>query len=183
MTLKRGFKSKAERMALDIREKVGVPTTGRFCPVAACKHFEISLLKMTELPCDVSLLSGNDNDLFSAMSVPCGLSMAIVHNDTHHVWRQNSNIAHELAHCFLGHESCSIINDNGTRNYDSEKEAEASYLGGALLLPKETALYILKNGLQSQAKSLYGVSTPMLTYRLRVSGAQTIHNRMKAKYG
>ena|SRR5947209_9548005 len=115
------------------------------------------------------------------MTVCAGLDRAIVHNDSHHPLRQRSNIFHELAHCFLGHKSCTILNDNGTRTYNSPIETEASYLGGALLLPKDAALHLLLNGLKSTAQSIYGVSKPMLEYRLRVSGAQTIFERSLAK--
>ena len=124
---------------------------------------------------------GNDNDQFSAMTVCGGYRRAIVHNDSHHPHRQRSNIFHELAHCLLGHKGCQIVNDNGTRNYKSDLESQASYLGGALLLPRDAALHILMDGLKPSAQSLYGVSRPMLDYRLRVSGAQTIFERRLAK--
>ena len=73
------------------------------------------------------------------------------------------------------------MNDNGARNYKSNLESQASYLGGALLLPRDAALHILVNGLKPTAQSLYGVSRPMLDYRLRISGAQTIFERRLAK--
>jgi len=136
---------------------------------------------MSDVGCDVSLFQGGANDKFSAMTVCAGLDRAIVHNDSHHPLRQRSNIFHELAHCFLGHKGCTILNDNGTRTYNSPIETEASYLGGALLLPKDAALHVLLNGLKSTAQSIYGVSKPMLEYRLRVSGAQTIFERSLAK--
>ena len=56
-------------------------------------------------------------------------------------------------------------------------EAEANYLAGTLLLTNEAAIHILKRGLVSVAQRLYGVSQPMLEYRLRVSGAHTIYRR------
>lgn len=181
MALKRGFKTKAENISLSIRYKLGVDPIGRIEPEEICRHFDIQLLAMSGSSCDVSVFSGNDNDQFSAMTVSAGIVAGIVHNDTHHPYRQRSNICHELAHCFLGHKGCTILNDNGTRSYDSEVEAEASFLGGALLLPRDAALHILLNGIKSQAQNMYGVSRPMLEYRLRVSGAQTIYERKLAK--
>lgn len=181
MEFRRGFKAEAERISLKIRYKLGIAATEPIDPDLICQHFDIHLMKMSDQGCDVSLFSGNDNDKFSAMTVNFGLVAGIVHNDSHHPYRQRSNICHELAHCFLGHEQCTILNDNGTRSYNSRVEGEASYLGGALLLPKEAALHILINGLKSQAQSLYGISRPMLDYRLRISGAQTIYARKLAK--
>lgn len=176
-----GFKAKAERISLSIRYKLGILPTDPLEPEEVCRAFDIQLVRMSELSCDVSLFKGGANDKFSAMTVCAGLERAIVHNDTHHPYRQRSNIFHELAHCFLGHRGCTILNDNGTRDYDSPIETEASYLGGALLLPKDAALHILTTGIKPMAQEIYGVSRPMLEYRLRVSGAQTIFERTLAK--
>jgi Zn-dependent peptidase ImmA (M78 family) len=181
LSTRHGFKAEAERISLRVRCKLNLSPTDRIDPEAVCQHFDIHLLRMTDSECDVSMFSGNDNDKFSAMTVRSGMMTAIVHNDTHHIYRQRSNICHELAHCLLGHHGCTILNDNGTRTYNSEIEDEAGYLGGALLLPREAALHVLENGLKPQAQRLFGVSRPMLDYRLRISGAQTIFERRLAK--
>jgi Zn-dependent peptidase ImmA (M78 family) len=179
--LKHGFKAEAERISLRIRFKLGIPPTGPLDPQEVCRAFDIRLLGMSELGCDVSAFQGAANDKFSAMTVCAGRQRAIVHNDSHHRFRQHSNIFHELAHCFLGHNGCTIFNDNGTRSYDSLIESEASYLGGALHLPRDAALHVLRNGLKPTAQAIYQISKPMLEYRLRVSGAQTIFARSLAK--
>lgn len=179
--LRHGFKADAERKSLSIRYKLGIPPTGPLDPEEVCRAFDIQLLGMSELDCDSSEFQGASNDKFSAMTVCAGLQRAIVHNDRHHPFRQQSNIFHELAHCFLGHSGCTILNDNGTRSYNSVIESEASYLGGALHLPKDAALHVLRNGLKPRAQTIYQISKPMLEYRLRVSGAQTIFTRSLAK--
>lgn len=146
-------------------------------PTKICEHFDIVLLPLSELGIDVSRFLGIDQSAFSAMAVPCGLQTAIVHNDSHHPYRQRSNIAHELAHCFLGHEPSPPLNEAGERTRDGGIEAEANFLAGALLIPNEAAIYIVRTGQLSNASSLYGVSAQMLEFRLRVSGAYTIHAR------
>jgi len=178
---KRGFKAEAERIAAKMRSKIGSSVLDRLNIEALCREFDIHIYKMTEVGCDVSIFCGNDNDKFSAMTIKAGLVTGIVHNDTHHEYRQRSNISHELAHCFLGHQGCTILNDDGNRNYNSDIEAEANYLGGALLLPGEAALHVLLNGLKPTAQGMFGISRPMLDYRLRISGAQTIFERKLAK--
>lgn len=179
--LKHGFKAEAERISLRIRFKLGIPPTGPLDPAEVCRAFDIKLLKMSEVGCDVSAFQGHLSDKFSAMTVCASFQRAIVHNDSHHPYRQYSNIFHELAHCFLGHSGCTILNDNGTRSYSSVIESEASYLGGALHLPKDAALHVLRNGLTPAAQAIYQISKPMLEYRLRVSGARTIYMRSLAK--
>jgi Zn-dependent peptidase ImmA (M78 family) len=111
------------------------------------------------------------------VTVPCGWQTAIVHNESHHRYRQRSNICHELAHCFLGHECTPPLTESGERIRDGGIEAEANFLAGALLIPNEAAVHILRQGLIPTAQVTYGVSQPMLDYRLRVSGAHTIHAR------
>jgi len=69
------------------------------------------------------------------------------------------------------------LTEDGDRAHDGGVEAEANYLSGVLLIPNEAAIHIVRQGLVSQAQRIYGVSGPMLTYRLRVSGAHRIHER------
>jgi Zn-dependent peptidase ImmA (M78 family) len=176
-----GFKAEAERISLRVRDKLGIPPVDPLDPEEVCRAFDICLFKLSEVGCDTSSFQGVANDKFSAMTICAGLRRAIVHNDSHHPYRQHSNIFHELAHCFLGHSGCTIINDDGTRSYRSEIENEAGYLGGALHLPKGAAIYILRNGLKPRAQAIYQISKPMLEYRLRVSGAHTIFERSLAR--
>lgn len=175
----RGFKAKADRIALNVRDQVGLSPTDPLNVDAICRHMDIDVVRMTSLPCDVTQLCGNDNDCFSAMLVYAGMKLAIVHNDTHHPHRQRSNICHELSHCFLGHKPCHLVNDNGTRNHDGDIEAQANYLAGSLLVPREAAIHILRNGLLSEARTIYGISRPMLEYRLRITGAHKIYERTR----
>lgn len=178
----RGFKAKADRMALEVREKVGLSPIDPLNVEALCDHLDIKVISMTSLPCDTSQLCGNDNDCFSAMLVYAGMKLAIVHNDTHHPHRQRSNICHELSHCFLGHKACHLVNDNGTRVHNGTIEAEANYLAGSLLMPREAAVHVLASGLLSRARSIYGISRPMLDYRLRISGAHKIVERTRRRF-
>lgn len=62
---------------------------------------------------------------------------------------------------------------------DGGIEAEANFLGGALLVSNEAAVHILLNGLTPRAQNLYGVSRPMLDFRLRMSGAYAIQRRVQ----
>jgi Zn-dependent peptidase ImmA (M78 family) len=98
-------------------------------------------------------------------------------------YRQRSNICHELAHCFLGHKSTPPLTESGARAHDGGVEAEANFLAGSLLLPNEAAKHIIKTGIEAQAQHIYGISKQMLTYRLSISGANTIHQRRLGQIG
>lgn len=176
MGFRRGFKAEANRIALRVRQQMGLMDDAPIDPAEVCSRFEIDLLKLSEVAPGSPFL-GAHRDAFSAVTVPRGLSTAIVHNDRHHPHRQRSNICHELAHCFLGHECAPPLTENGDRSRDGGIEAEANFLAGALLITNEAAKKILMDGLYYQAQGIYGVSQSMLDYRLRVSGAQTIHQR------
>lgn len=144
-------------------------------PVAVCSVFDIQLICLSDLDSKCPFL--RDTSSFSAVTVPCGHQTAIVHNDAHHPHRQRSNICHELAHCFLGHDCAPPLTEDGERNHNKGIEAEANFLCGSLLIPNEAALHIVSQGLVLQAQSIYGVSAAMLNYRLRMSGANRIHER------
>jgi len=177
MGFARGFKAQANRIALSIREQMGLAPIDPIDPFAICTRYDIEVIQMSSLPCDCSVFKYDDQSSFSAMTVPCGIRSAIVHNDTHHPLRQRSNICHELAHLFLGHQHVPPLNADGERALDSGIEAEANFLGGCLLMPNEAALHVLSNGLAARAQLIYGVSRPMLDFRLRVSGAHVRYQR------
>lgn len=177
MTFARGFKARANRIAVEARGRLGLSPIEPIDPFAMCDFFDIEVIRMSSLNFDCSAFGAEDQGCFSAMTVPAGIRTAIVHNDTHHPLRQRSNICHELAHLFLGHRHVPPLNERGERAHDSGIEAEANFLAGCLLLPNEAANYVLSNGLVPRAQLIYGVSGPMLEYRLRVSGARVIHQR------
>lgn len=177
MGFRRGFKAHANRIALRVRQQMGLAAAAPIDPVEMCARFDIELIALSDLECDASRFLGVERSAFSAMTVPCGLKRAIVHNDSHHAYRQRSSICHELAHCFLGHECTPPLTDDGERARDSDIEGEANFLAGVLLVTNEAALHIMRRGLVAGASEMYGVSEQMLEYRLRVSGALTIHRR------
>lgn len=177
MTFRRGFKAEANRIAVRVRRKMGLVAHDPLDPARLCTVLDIELIRMSELACDCSAFVGHGRSVFSAVTVPCGSRTAIVHNDTHHPNRQNSNICHELAHCLLGHPCGPPLNERRERIRDSGVEAEANYLAGTLLLTNEGALHVLTEGLLPVAKERYGISGAMLEYRLRVSGARKIFAR------
>lgn len=175
----RGFKTEANRIAVRIREQMGLSPADPIDPHLVCERFDIRVISLSEIDSKSPFLS-RQSSAFSAVTVPRGHLRAIVHNDTHHPYRQRSNICHELAHCFLGHECTPPLTEKGERARDGGIEAEANYLAGALLLTNEGALHVLKRNIVADAQHIYGISAAMLNYRLRVSGARTIYERSLA---
>jgi Zn-dependent peptidase ImmA (M78 family) len=177
LTFRWGFKAEANRIAVRIREQMGLTASDPIDPIEVCREFDIELIPLSQSDIDTSAFLGKDRAVFSAVTVPRGARTAIVHNDSHHRYRQRSNICHELGHCFLGHKHTPPLTSSGERIRDGSIEGEANFLAGALLLTNEGALHVLRKGLLPVAQGLYGISKPMLDYRLNISGAQAIYRR------
>lgn len=177
--MERGFKARANRVAVAVRADLGLQAHEPLDPLAVCEYFEIDVVPLTNFGKEVAHFTNIERSAFSAVTVPCGMRRAIVHNDRHHPDRQRSNIMHELAHAFLGHSPCSAFNCDGERHYDGGIEAEASFLGGCLLITNEAAWHIMRAQLLGAARPMYGVSQRMLDYRLRVSGALARASRLR----
>jgi hypothetical protein len=177
MPFKHGFKARANRIAVTIRKNLQLAPTDPLDPWQVCRHLDIGVLPLSEILADDGSLAGHyflheQPEVFSAFVVPGAMGRVIVHNDSHKLVRQRSNLTHELAHCFLGHPLVPPINADGQRNRDSSMEEEAAFLGGALLISNEAAHHIIKAGMIPSATIVYGVSREMLDYRLSVSGAK-----------
>lgn len=181
--MKRGFKAEANRIALRVRRELDLKPTDPLNPFDVCDHFDIEVRPLSHLGKEAAHFLNGGRSNFSAVTVPCGLRRAIVHNDTHVLARQHSNVMHELAHGFLRHQPCQAFDCDGERAYDSGIEQEANFLAGCLLISNEAAWHIVRNGLTSGATSIYEVSRQMLDWRLRVSGARIRGERYARKVG
>lgn len=106
----------------------------------------------------------------------------IVHNDSHSVPRQNSNLTHELAHGLLHHEPAPAIDGmTGCRNFNSSNEDKANRLAGELLITEEMALAVARGQFtQQDVERRLGVSTQMLRWRLNMTGAHKRVARARA---
>lgn len=179
--MRRGFKAEANRIALRIRDQLDLRPIDPLNPFDVCDHFEIEVRPLSHLGREANHFLNQGKSKFSAVTVPCGMKRAIVHNDMHVTPRQHSNLMHELAHGFLGHQPCQAFDCDGEREYDSGIEEEANFLAGFLLIPNEAAWHIVKTGLVSSATSIYEVSRPMLDWRLQVSGSRIRGERYARK--
>ncbi|MDE1468328.1 ImmA/IrrE family metallo-endopeptidase [Aurantiacibacter sp. D1-12] len=179
--MKHGFKAQANRIALEMRREFGLAPEAPMCPFILCEHFEIRVLPLSQFSDEAAYFLSEGSSAFSAVTVQRGINRAIVHNDSHSVVRQHSNLMHELAHAFLGHPPCEAFDEDGERVYSSDIEQEANFLAGCLKVTNEAAWHIVKNGLQSTAPEIYKVSNAMLNWRLQVSGANIRAMRSKSK--
>jgi Zn-dependent peptidase ImmA (M78 family) len=177
MSFRRGFKAEAERIAAEIREELNLPLDDRLDPLCLARHLCIPVLEIGKL---ATLLGkpalGNyflieDVDSLSALTLFDGSKRIIVHNESHAPTRQVSNLAHEISHCILEHVPEPVLRPDGRRCWNEEVEAEATWLAGALLVPRAGALKLARGGLEDDLIARhFGVSTALCRWRMNETG-------------
>ena len=176
MPLRWGFKSEAAALASEVRAELGLGQFGHLDPRQLAQYLSIHVVPLSDF---VSTVQGAEHFLsvernsFSALTVFFGHRRMIVHNDSHSEPRQNSNLAHELAHALLRHEPAAALDiGTGCRDWNDTKEQEAQWLAGELLVTSDMALAVVRGRLtRSQAMNRFGVSEAMLTWRINKTGA------------
>ena len=184
--MQRGFKTKCENLALQVRSELGLKKTDPLSPQCLAERLGVYLWK----PSDIAGLSREalrqlqkDRASWSAVTVSLGGIDAVIYNSSHSRGRQSSDIMHELSHILLGHRPVEMILfsedvDIVLREYDPSLEEEANWLAGCLLLPREALLWIGRNGIgDSEACSKYGVNRVLLNFRMNKTG---VNSQVKA---
>lgn len=177
MTFRRGFKTEANDIVVEVRQELGLPLYDRLDPYALAESLDIPIIGLSnfasEAPAITHLLQ-IEPEVFSAVTVFAGPRRTIVHNDAHARVRQVSNLSHELSHALLFHPPTPALDNNGCRHWDQDIEDEANWLCGALLVPEAAAMLIAKGSRwpsHPDAARHFGVSTQMIRYRLNTTGA------------
>jgi Zn-dependent peptidase ImmA (M78 family) len=177
MAMRRGFKTEANGIAIEVRAELDLRALDPLDPWRLAEHLEIPVITLSSLEADipdaVHRLRAVEPDAFSAVTVFAGTKRAIVHNDRHSRGRQASNLAHEVAHGLLHHPATPARDDRGCRYWNQDIEDEASWLAGALLIPEDAALWIVRQGMSLEnAADHFGVTKRMVTFRVNVTGAR-----------
>ncbi len=185
MKLRRGFKAEAEALVKEVRAELGLTKLDPLDPHRLACHLAIPVITLSDLPDNLDgagYFRSIEREAFSALTVFDRHRRMIVHNDSHSPARQNSNLAHELAHGLLLHEPAPALKRlTGCRNWNDTNEAEAAWLGGVLLVTDEMALAVARGRFtRQQALERFGISEDMLRWRLAVTGANKRAARERA---
>ena len=182
--LKRGFKAKSERLAIEYREKLGIHPCAPLCAFLLAEQIGIKVYQATEFfsnpSAEVGLLSSDNGKVcgWSALTMVTKKgNRIIVHNPFNSIARQQSDIMHELAHVICKHESKhpepGIILPLGLREYDVEQEEEAKCLGSSLQITRPGLLWAKKRDMKVEdIASHFNASIDMVKYRLNTSGIE-----------
>jgi uncharacterized protein DUF955 len=187
--LRRGFKSEAERTAELIRSDLGLGLLDRLDCFALAEAWGIPVVSLGELREDGAseasirrLLSPEAG--FSATTIVVGPRRLIVYNPRQEPGRKANSLAHELAHVILEHEAAPAIGVGGCRHWDGGQEAEADWLGGALLVPRAGALaWMLERDDIDAGASNFGVSLALFRWRINHTGVVRQVEKLRREAG
>jgi hypothetical protein len=179
--LRRGFKADAERLALELRRELRLNVYDRLEPRTLAEHFGLPVVALQELqawgasPASIRhFIHGNGRGDFSAATVFCGRARIILANPAHSQGRRANSIVHEVSHVALEHEPSTALAFGGCRRWDARAEEEADWLAATLLVPREAALRVVRQGIDTAtAAEHFGVSVRLLEWRLNHTGART----------
>lgn len=178
--MRRGFKAGAEKRALQIRSDLSVNPTDKICPWRLAESLGVIVLNVAETDLAEqhrTRLLVEDPDSWSGLSLVDDGTHIVVLNETHPRTRQAATLSHELAHIILDHRP-SEITASATglyllSDYSEDQEAEADWLGAAMLLPQEALLDLRTRGKTfSEIAAMYGVSDELCIWRCRMTGIE-----------
>lgn len=176
--LKRGFKARAEKLAIEYRSKMSIHPCAPLCAFRLAEFLNIPIYSATEflkLPNELEKLSDESFGWSALTMITKANNRIIIHNPYHLQTRQQSDIMHELAHVICEHnQSLSQYDFDiplGMRHFDELQEEEANCLGSTLQIAKPGLFWARKRDLNvNQIASHFNSSVQMAAYRMRISG-------------
>jgi len=117
VTLRRGFEAEAEQEAARVRKDLGLAPHDRLDPRDLARHLGVSIVDAGELvnAAELEELERLQAFAFSAATFEIDDRKIIVVSPLRNTGRQNSDIAHELAHVMLQHDLSDIRDVDGMR--------------------------------------------------------------------
>jgi transcriptional regulator with XRE-family HTH domain len=190
LSVRRGFKSEAQKLALELRAELGLDAYAKFDPYALAAEYGIPVFLLSDLGQDpeagkaAAHYASNGSATFSAALVPVGSTRLILDNDAHDPRRRRNSVSHEMSHLVLEHEFGQVLlTGEGYRAFSPDKEEEANWLGGELLIPYAAAERAARHGWDDeQVAQEFDVSIQLARMRMNYSGARKIVARKRA-YG
>jgi Zn-dependent peptidase ImmA (M78 family) len=187
--LRRGFKADAERIAESVRAELGLEPSQPLDCLALAHHLGIEVIALRELrrhgakEQSIRTLISDDAG-FSATTVCAGTRRLIVYNPRDAPGRRANSLAHELSHVLLEHEPKPALGAGGCRHWANREEAEADWLGAALLVPREGALdWMTRDGDLDRGAEHFGVSIELFRWRVNHTGVSRQLARTRGTVG
>lgn len=183
--MKRGFKTKAKSLALELRAEIELGPFDPFDPWALAELYGVRVYSLSEIDCSQQALTHFTTlgaGAFSGALIPDADGLLAVENSSHALVRRRSTLSHEMAHVTLEHQfALTMVDARGCRLADGEQEEEAAELSGELLIPFVAARACAIRGESDQAvASHFKVSLDAARWRMNATGARKIAARAAA---
>jgi len=180
-------KSHLRKLALELRGEVDLGPHEPFDPYQFAELYGIDIIPLSEVECSPEAARHflrDRQEVFSGALIPCSDgTTVIVENDAHVPERRVSTASHEISHVVLEHPFAATLTDSGRcRVMNKEHEAEATELGGELLLPTEAARRLAYYNVEDEEVARrFGISVQLASWRMNATGARKIAKRAHAK--
>lgn len=177
MTLPRGFKTNAERLANELREAIGARADAPVDLDALAAHVDATIVSAdTLVPIErLQEIERLQAFAFSACTFDVDGRVFVVFNPLRKPDRRVSDISHELAHLILRHDLSEVQYLDGIpfRTCRADQEEEATALAGTILLPRTVLLAAARRGrTYEDIARRHGVTPDMARYRWNVTGVE-----------
>jgi IrrE N-terminal-like domain len=183
--VRRGFKTEARHLALELRTEIGLDAHTPFDPYTFAVEYGIPVIQLSDLdgPARDHFLKADGSALSGAL-IPVGTGVAILENDAQPQTRRRTTMCHELAHVVLEHQfGVSLSADERKCGLGGEQEDEADWLSGEMLIPYDGAFRLARaNATDQYAADLFDVSFAVARWRMNHSGARKVVERTRTKW-
>lgn len=182
--MRRGFKTEAKRLALELRAELGLDAHVPFDPYKFAHAYGIKVVQLSSLEGSArDHLLARDGSALSGALIPIGAGVVILENDAQLRTRRRTTMCHELAHVVLDHEFGIALSDERKCGLGGEQEAEADWLSGEMLIPYDGALRLARaNASDERAAEAFDVSLAVARWRMNHSGARQVNRRTRNKW-
>jgi Zn-dependent peptidase ImmA (M78 family) len=182
--VRRGFKTEAKKLALELREELGADAHVPFDPYAFAENYGIDVIQLSSLDTEARHeFLRPDGSALSGALIPIGTKMVILENDAQPEPRRRTTMCHELAHVVLEHSFGISLGDERKCGLGGDQEAEADWLSGEMLIPYDGALKLARANVEDhKVAQVFDVSLAVARWRMNGSGARTVAARARSKW-
>lgn len=183
LRLGRGFKTDAERAALEVRAALKLSPHDRLPARKLANMLKINVTtpdRLTGMPpqmLEELTIDGRNRWSAALVKGPPTHKHLLIHNPTHSLFRQESDIFHEISHHICKHEPDGIFQVGGLviREYSKEKENQAEFLGYALHLTRDALFWANRRGMSFEdIGEHFCASRQLIQHRMNVTGVAKI---------
>ncbi len=188
--MQRGFKTWAERQAIEQRRRLGLSANVPLPATQLAAYHGITIVSPEHIPGmtreHLECLLHRDQSSWSAITVNVNSVTTIIHNTGHSRTRQESNLMHEISHIICKHAPSELIRVGGLpfllRDYNADQEEEASWLGACLQLPRPALWWAVKRRMTvDEMVQYFQASEELIRYRRQVTGIDRQLTRLLAR--